>query len=207
MLLDTPKKTESTIEESNKSSNRCLTPEKPYEEKFAVADHRCQKPHTPGTLEILMQSISERLTVAHDGTINSVAVCNAPSPSSPGSGGCLGNIDRFPAVSTNSLSPKQTPRSILRKTSTSSKSTCRVIAQDENDVSIERFVAQRSPMRSVGVPSCTVRFHSEDQVMRAETQVVTLKYLMKELFKTLEDHSKSELYTLGELLFELISFG
>ena len=82
------------------------------------------------------------------------------------------------------------PRSILRNTSrtppknaVSGEGGRNPLVEMKSDQ--EEIKREKTPERCC----CTVKFQpSEDQVIKVETQVVTLKYLMKELFKSVGDH-------------------
>ena len=176
VLTSTTAKESQPIDQDDKLS-RCIKPEKPYEEKTKVVAVESKR----STLEDLMKSISEKLTVTND-TFSKLDICIETH--SKDSLITAGNQ----ASNKASLSPKQTPKSILRNaTRTPARD---VEKKDQGDQSILMTNEHRRDKTSEK-GCCSVKFQQQEvQVMRAETQVVTLKYLIKELFKSLGDHSE-----------------
>ena len=186
------------LNEQNLNFSRCITPEKPFEKKTDAAEVDSQK----STLEDLMKSISEKLTITNNVGDTSISRANTGVES------YNNNIPPLNAhkdtssekdcknptspIFLNQTSPKLAPKSILRNSSrTPAKN---VVPEGRRDpLLVKMNNNQKEDIKRDKTPEkccCTVKFQpSEDHVMRVETQVVTLKYLMKELFKSLGDHS------------------
>lgn len=153
-----------------------MTPEKPFEEKTDTLVDPVKS-----TLADLMMSISEKLTVTNNTVDTSTAKANTcvkaynNNASVIADNNILSEKDRK-----NSATPQPAIKSILRNASrTPSKN---VLQEDTRNQ--EKIKRDKTPERC----GYTVKFEpAEDQVIRVETQVVTLKYLIKELFKSLGD--------------------
>ena len=176
--------------------SRCITPEKPFEEE---TDTEVMDPHK-NTLEDLMKSISEKLTITNNAVDTSIARANTcTKPYSNNDSSVIVSDDNIfpekngenPTTAAMPKAPKLAPpRSILRNTSrtppknaVSGEGGRNPLVEMKSDQ--EEIKCEKTPERCC----CTVKFQpSEDQVIKVETQVVTLKYLMKELFKSVGDH-------------------